>query len=423
MEAILQVLGGRRKVVRMRLAIIFVLALASVVVAQNPAQQSDTIDKMGGRGTSLVADKDGNLHVSYTTDDGQVKYAFRPAGAARWFVLTIATTSSVTERNSEGVFTRITVDANGNPYICYTNPGVQYANYAGGRWQTQQLMNSVGVSGYACGIAISPNGTPHVSWYQERDAATGQFDLHLKYAVLTQGTWRLKTLDYDTATGKWNQLVVDEKGFPHIAYSAFVSGHAKYAFWDGKDWHIEGVEAPLHKTEGLGMGDAIVIDSKGQPRISYYDEHSLKYAYKSGDKWIQEKVDMISPRGLAFEDYRSSIALDSKGMPYICYENAGSLKLAYFDGKKWNKQIIAPAGSEEYLFSSIAIGPNDVVYVAYRDTAAGSLVLFTMPRPAAGAAAEATAKPTAKPAAKPGIPSIANTSQEEIKNNAAEHAR
>ena len=384
---------------RIRLAsglrLILVLALAVVALAQNTVQPSETIDKIGGRGVSLAADKDGNLHVSYTTDDGQVKYAFRPAGMTRWFVLAIATTSVVTAQDSDGVFTRVAVDSNGNPHICYTSPGVHYANYSEGRWHIQQLMNSVGVSGYACGVALAPDGTPHLSWYQEKDAATGQFDLHLKYAVLSHEAWRLKTIDYDTATGKWNQLVVDDKGLPHIAYSAFISGQAKYASWNGKEWVVEAVDAPVHKTEGLGMGDSVALDSQGQARISYFDEHSLKYAQKSGNKWLLEKVDAIASRGLAFEDYRSSIALDSKGLPYIGYENAGSLMLAYFDGKKWNKQVIASSGYEPYLFSSIAIGPDDAVHVAYRDPSVGSLVLFTLPHPASCTAADAIAKVSA----------------------------
>ena len=200
---------------------------------------------------------------------------------------------------------------------------MQYARYADGKWATQQLMNSVGVSGYSCGIGVAPDGTPYVSWYQERDAASGQFDLHLKVATLREGTWLLKTVDYDTATGKWNQLVIDHKGLPHVVYSAFISGHLKYASLNGQEWNIEPVEAPVHKKEGLGMGNSVALDSQGNAKISYYNEHHLKLAREDGAKWSLEDVDVIVPRGLSFEEYRSSLALDKNGNPYIAYENAG----------------------------------------------------------------------------------------------------
>lgn len=372
------------------------LTFASLTLAQIPTANSEIIDKQGGRGVSMISDGDGNLHVSYTTDDGQVRYAFRPVGSSHWYVLTIGKTNVVTARDSGGVFTRIAVDPAGNPQICFTSPGVQYARYSDGKWTTQQLMNSVGVSGYACGIGVAPDGTPYVSWYQERDAASGQFDLHLKVATLREGAWRLKTVDYDTATGKWNQLVIDSKGLPHVVYSAFISGYLKYASLNGQDWDVESVEAPVHKKEGLGMGNSIAIDSQGKAKIAYYNEHHLKFAHYDGHKWSTEDVDGIASRDLSFESYRSSVALDKNGNPYIAYENAGVLKLAYFDGQKWTKLMLAAAGNEPFLFSSVAITPDQQVHVAYRDADTGALTMVTVPHPAVPAptAANKSAAPT-----------------------------
>lgn len=365
------------------------------MIGQSPATTSEVIDKEGGRGVSAISDADGNLHVSYTTDDGEVKYAFRPVGSTRWYTLTIGKTNTTTSRDSGGVFSRIAVDSKGNPQICFTSPGVQYARYSGGKWITQQLMNSVGVSGYACGIGIAPDDTPYVTWYQERDAASAQFDLHLKVATLHENTWLLKTIDYDTATGKWNQLVIDNKGVPHVVYSAFISGHLKYASLNDQEWTVEAVEAPTHKKEGLGMGNSIVLNGQGEARIAYYNEHHLKFARQDGHKWSLEDVDLIAPRGLSFEEYRSSIALDKEGNPYIAYENAGALKLAYFDGQKWNKLVLVAAADEPYLFSSIAITPDQKIHVVYRDPASGALTLITIPHPTvpAPAAADKSAAP------------------------------
>src|SRR5690242_11832876 len=60
-------------------SLVLVLALSDVAVAQNGSWITETVDKLSSRGVSLAVDKEGNLHVSYVTDEGDVKYAFRSA--------------------------------------------------------------------------------------------------------------------------------------------------------------------------------------------------------------------------------------------------------------------------------------------------------------------------------------------------------
>jgi hypothetical protein len=355
------------------------LVLASTLVsaanAPNAAWKTETIEKASGRGVSLAVDKEGNLHVSYAVDTGEIRYGFRPTGSSRWFTMNIDTGYPWDPRGS-GMFTRIAVDHDGNPQICFTGSGpIHYASYQGGKWHVGPI-DSPG-SAFACGIAIAPDGTVHLSWYQEKDPRLTEYYLHLKYAVLKNDAWLLKTIDFDTATGKWNQLVLDSHGYPRISYSAWVSAQTKYALWDGKQWRIIGVDAPP-KTQGLGMGNSLALDAKDQAHISYYDEHFLKYARQSGTTWSIEQIDSIAPRGLEFEDYRSSIALNSHGLPYISYEDSGFVKCAHYDGQKWDKQVVAPSGTERYLFDSIGIGPDDSVYIAYRDPITGAVVLSTL---------------------------------------------
>lgn len=356
------------------------LAMVPFANAQQAEWKTQVVDSGGGRGISLAVDLKGDLHMSYTTDDGQVRYAYRPATSRSWYIMTIATTNVVTDTELGGVFTRIATDSDNNPHICYTSPGVQYArfNSATHKWDIQQLMSARGVTGFACGIGIASDGTPYVSWYQEDDPATRQLYLHLKAAALEHGNWLLRTVDFDTATGKWNQLAVDKNGMPHISYSAFVSGHMKYASWNGKDWLVSAVEAPIGpKLMGLSMGNALALGPDGQAQISYFDERSLKYAKQNGSTWSVERIDSIAPRGLGFEEYRSSIGIDSNGLPHIAYEDSGFLKYAYYDGKRWNKQVVIPSGTSPFLFNSLVVGPNDVIFMAYRDPMTGAVSLAT----------------------------------------------
>src|SRR5262249_28791403 len=90
-------------------SLVLVMELSDVAVAQNASWTTETVDKLSSRGVSLAVDKEGNLHVSYVTDEGDVKYAFRSAGSVRWFTMNI-TKGLPYYGHGGGMFTRITVD-------------------------------------------------------------------------------------------------------------------------------------------------------------------------------------------------------------------------------------------------------------------------------------------------------------------------
>lgn len=350
-------------------SLLLVIALSEVAAAQNGSWTTETVDKLSSRGVSLAVDKEGNLHVSYVTDQGDVKYAFRSASSPRWFTMNIAKGIPYYGHGG-GMFTRIEADAAGNPHFCFTAPP-SYAYYLSGSWHLNSPQSPGGA--YACGIAVGPDGTTHMSWYQEKDGEADYY-LHPKYAVLRDNQWLLKTIDLDRATGKWNQLVLDGKGLPHLSYSAFNSGQMKYASFDGSEWKLQVVDSG-----GVGFGNALALDKNGRAHMSYFSDRELKYAREESSGWTIQVVDLIAPRGGAFEDFRSSVALDSQGRPHISYEDAGAVKYAAYNGTSWIKQTLTPVGSEPTLATTIAIGPDDSVYVAYRDPLSGAVTVAKLP--------------------------------------------
>ena len=334
--------------------------------AQDWAWTREVVDTFGVA-SSLAVDAAGNVHISYGGDGG-LKYGYRPADTkSRWFTVGLG----------GGVnYTNLRTDQQGNPHLCatYLSLPLRYAHYDGKTWAIQQIAPEDNMSVSAqCSVAVEPNGTPHLSWY--RLPPDDPEYKHLRYAALQDGVWLMRTVDFDTQTGKWNSMVIGPDGKPDITYDAFVKGLLKFAHWDGKEWNIRVVDhRGAHGLDySLGMGNCLFLDSHDIAHISYYSDSELRYASQDGQTWMVETVDEIRPTG-GWVDYRSSLMFDKDGVPHISYEDFGVLKHAYKDGDHWRVQVIAPSGATRSRFSSMAVDAKaNIIYIAYKDPADGSL--------------------------------------------------
>lgn len=325
--------------------------------------------------TALKVDHEGNVHISYAGDGGSsLKYAFREANSHRWFTM-------VLDKQLQDFATSLGLDPQGNPHICYTPRDLKYAHFDGHKWVIEPIAPGEGSVEYNCTILVGPDNTPHVLWYQTR-LSDGTNYLHLKYADLEHGVWVARTVDFDREDGKWNSMVLDAQGTPHLIYSVFPPGELKSAYWDGKNWKIQSAISPSMRLS-TGMGNSLVLDSQQELEFSVYEspldrgspgQGILKFVHQKGATWSVETVDSAL-QGASWVGYRSTLVLDKSGFPHISYEDGGALKHAYSDGSHWHIQVVAPRGSEAYLYSSMAIGQDDTLYIAYRHPMDGSLML------------------------------------------------
>jgi hypothetical protein len=332
--------------------------------AQTWTWTTETVDK-SGKFISLAVDHNGNLHLSYADGHGSIKYAFRPVNSEKWFNMVV---------DAGDAYTSIVVDAKGNPHLCHTFRTLKYARFDGKEWRVEPIAPGTGEVSFSCAVALTPQGTPIVSWYKTRNADNSAYD-HLKCAIWQNGVWLVRTVDFDMQTGKWHSLFVDSKGIPHLSYDSFVKGLLKFASWDGTDWLVQTVDVrPRSGTiENVGLGNSLRSDPAGQMAISYQDNRSLKFATWRGDRWLIETVETpVSGLG-SWVGWRTSLAFDRRGLPHVSFEDAGTLKHAYRDGSGWHVQILVPPGPDAYRYSSLAIGADDTLYIGYRDPADGSL--------------------------------------------------
>ncbi len=72
-------------------AFLFGVLCPGSALAQSWRWAVEDVDTTGAEQTSIVADKDGNLHLAYymTEGFGELRYAFRSAANSRWYKMTL----------------------------------------------------------------------------------------------------------------------------------------------------------------------------------------------------------------------------------------------------------------------------------------------------------------------------------------------
>ncbi len=355
--------------------------------AQTWSWTEDFIELTGGDSVALALDQEGNLHASYhVPEGGLLKYAFRPAGSSEWFKMTL-------DHGLNGFSSGITIDAQGNPHICATPTQLKYFRFDGHKWFSQWIDPDNGMVGFMCSILVTPDGKPMVSWY----LPMGGF----RYAILRDGVWMATGLDgnMNDYPGKWNSMVLDADGNPHIAYSDFPFGQLRYARFDGKGWIRSVIHSQNDDPGGpKGMGASILLDAHGNPWISYYDEQSLRVAHYAAGKWTKQTVEKLPPfNNWGWKQFHSNIALDHHGNPHIVFESLQGLEHAWWDGKEWRIQIVLAQSVISFYENTMVMDKNDVIYIAYRDPLEGSLKLATGRPPRASQTASNPEKPAQEP--------------------------
>ncbi len=181
------------------------------------------------------------------------------------------------------------------------DPGIE------GRALAQPLASTA----YSTGIAVAPDGTIWLAYYDV-------FDHALKIAKNKGGTWVTQVVDnsgYDD--GQYLSLTLDSKGYPHLSYTentGTVTIALKYAWYDGSAFHNEYVD---YESGVKFVTNSIVLDGNGNPVIAYYDStfNQLKVAFISDNRWNISILDSALLSG-----FYPSLALAPTGTPTVTYQ-------------------------------------------------------------------------------------------------------
>ena len=164
-----------------------------------------TIDSSAdvGKFSSIVADSNGELHISYRdATNGHLKYASNAGGT--WTNYPIDNGGGYIGR-----YTSIDVDSNDKVHISYGNLNsweLKYATNVAGSWSRSTIDNggSNGQAGMYSSLEIDSNDVIHVSyWARNMDLK------HATKSAASGGTWSDYTVDWGSITGEWTSIALD----------------------------------------------------------------------------------------------------------------------------------------------------------------------------------------------------------------------
>lgn len=317
------------------------------------------VEGLTGLWTSITMDANGYPHISYfydTADD--LRYTYRDASG--WHTETVDATGSV------GSSTCIKINPAGYPCISYrdiTNTDLKYAYKDENGWHTETAVSSVYALGDCqTGLAFDSAGCPHISYFNYISSSVH----YLEHAWKDQNGWHSEIVDSASdRPGKWSAIAIDSADNIHISHYTTTSGNLKYACYDGSAWTNTTVDGA---TPSIIVGEysSIALDASGYPHISYSDRTNwdLRYAYKDAGGWHieTESVDTADQVGLW-----TSIALKD-GYPHISYydQTNTALKYAYKDGSGWHVTTVDDQGSAG-MYAAIDLDAAGNPHISYYD--------------------------------------------------------
>lgn len=260
---------------------------------------------------------------------------------------------TVDSNGNAGTYSAITLDGSGSVTIAYRAGGeLRIARKISGQWQIETLCSDA-VSG--CSMDVDPSGLVHLCF---TDAAAG-----LIHAVKTGACWYLETVD--PAAGSDPSLVMDSAGNPHISYCQ--SGDVYHATNDG-EWQIE------LALEGEWRETSIAVDPAGLPWIVFRsngtNDNSIRCIRHDGDVWVAEWTDP----DVGSDGGYPSVVINDDGEPgifYLCADDRRHHPCCAFvynggTGDHWLMKPV-PVQSSIGRYFSLALDRQDRFHLAYCD--------------------------------------------------------
>lgn len=183
-------------------------------------------------------------------------------------------------------------------------------------------------------------------------------------------SWQLQTVDNAGNVGMYSSLVLDSQGNPVISYYADSNLHLLHC--GDPLCSSSNLITTVDSNGDVGLYPSLVLDSNGYPVISYLDltNFSLKLAH-CGDVNCSSRNSLQTVDDNGFVGFHTSLVLDANGYPVISYTRFSSdqLVLAHcLDANCTSStiQVIDAAGGVGQ-FTTLALDQNGFPVIGYRD--------------------------------------------------------
>ena len=201
------------------------------------------------------------------------------------------------------------------------------------------------------------------------------------YDITPGGSWTtVGAAGFSSDEASSTQLAINKAGVIYAAYKDGVAGPATVSVFDGTAW------------EGLGPNGGAVSDNEAAfVRIAIGPAGTIYVAYQDVSAGQMPWVKRYDPTTASWEAVGTgpvlpsgvtdlSLVTDSQGSVYLAFAeslgvNPGGLTVMRFDGhEEWE-----PVGGHQFsagqsFYISLAIGPDDRLFVSYTDSSSGDRV-------------------------------------------------
>ena len=332
---------------------------------------SESVDSISAYQASLVLDNLGNPHIAYIVSNVQdLKYAYKDA--AGWHTTTLVTVAYVIEPS-------LAIDLNGYPHITYMDyyPGdLMYVYQDGTGWHTQMIDTTLyNETGRFSSLVLDSNGYEYVS----HAGGEGNHDLRLTYR--DAAGWHTQTLDAYGDGGWYSSLVLNSAGQPCISYyvnhlgiDMSNDGDLRYGCKGSGSFQL----VTVAQGGQTGRGVSMALDAANGMHVSFIADvfDQMVYARRQGNTWVQE---VLGPA--KYVDDGTSLALDSQGRPHVTYleKNDGvtvSVHYAYRGPFGWDNKVYDSSTTTSFGYPSLDVDTRDNPHFAVYSSKSSAIKYF-----------------------------------------------
>ena len=293
----------------------------------------DNTDSVGSH-TSITIGADGLPIISYFDNtNGNLKVAHCGNVACT----DGNTLTPVDTADDVGKHSSITIGADGLPIISYhkftglTLKVARCGNVACTGDNTLTTVDTAGTVGLYTSITIGADGLPIISYYKANNTVLKV--AHCGNVACTDGN-TLTTVDNTGDVGSYTSITIGADGLPIISYYDNTNGNLKVAHCGNEDCTDGNTLTTVDNTARVGFFTSITIGADGLPIISYADDSNtnLKVAH-CGNVACTSAATTIVDNTADVGGY-TSITIGADGLPIISYndytkEDSFNLKVAH----------------------------------------------------------------------------------------------
>jgi|GEM_PF-1965934 len=300
--------------------------LSPSVAAESSSISSTTtsVDTTGTIGlyTSIVLGTDGFPVVSYYDSTGGDLEIVKCGNAA---CSSGNTSTTLDSSGTVGLYTSIMLGTNGFPVISYydqTNGNLKMiacGNAACSSGNTTTTVNSTGDVGLFTSIALSADGFPVISYFDDSVGVGDLIVVKCGDATCSSGN-TTTTVNSTNDIGRDNSIVIGTDNFPVISYRDATAGNLVFTKCGNAACSASNTTTTIDSVGTVGSDTSVVIGTDGLAVISYYDETNgdLK-VIKCGNSTCASgnTTTTVDSTGDVGQD--TSITLATDNLPVISY--------------------------------------------------------------------------------------------------------